>query len=64
MRRQDFTGQIPGELVSIGDLGIAFLPHDLPPEFVVDGELQRAHEEALLPSANCGRLSRRYLTQR
>ncbi|MDA1055534.1 MAG: Fic family protein [Planctomycetota bacterium] len=48
MRKQDFTNQSPGQLVSIGELGIAFLPNPLPPDFSVYGDLQHAHEEAML----------------
>lgn len=35
MRKQDFTNQSPGQLVSTGELGIAFLPNPLPPDFSV-----------------------------
>lgn len=48
MRKQDFTNQSPGQLVSIGELGIAFLPNQLPPDYGAYGDLQHAHEEAML----------------
>lgn len=48
MRREDFSRDFPGSIVSIGDNAIAYVPRPLPTQFEFSREIYQLHERALL----------------